>query len=170
MEKELSNEIAQTAGQLLQVVDGFTQDAFNAAPFEGSWTPGQVVEHIALYASGVLRTVEGATAPTERDPAKMVAPMRNAFLDFDTKMQSPDFIIPSNKAKEKVAAMKSLSDSFAGLARVAANEDLHVTCLGFSMPTVGQMTRLEWISFVVVHTRRHIWQLKKMAVIAGSGD
>jgi len=33
---------------------------------------------------------------------------------------------------------------------------------------VGPMTRLEWLSFAVVHTQRHIWQLKKMAVITGA--
>ena len=66
--------------------------------------------------------------------------------------------------------MQALKESFTGMARVARSEDLLVTCLGFSMPTVGHMTRLEWLSFVVVHTQRHIWQLKKMAVMAGAGD
>ena len=170
MEKELVNEIEQTARQLFQVVGGFAEEEFNKQPFEGSWTPGQVVEHVALYASGTLRTLEGKTAVTERDPGQMVTPLRNAFLEFDSKMQSPEFIRPSDDPKNKASLIASLEASFRGLARVACSEDLHATCLGFSMPTVGNMTRLEWLSFVVVHTQRHIWQLKKMAVIAGSGD
>jgi len=168
MEKELTNEIEHTAEELSQVIGGFAQDQFNTAPFEGSWTPGQVVEHIALYASGILRTVEGSTGPTERNPRQMVGPLRDMFLNFSAKMQSPDFILPSDDPKDKSSMMQSLKESFTGLARVARNEDLLVTCLGFSMPTVGHMTRLEWLSFVVVHTQRHIWQLKKMAVIAGA--
>ena len=170
MEKELANEIEHTADELLRVIDRFAQSAFNTAPFEGSWTPGQVVEHVALYASGILRTVEGSTGPTERDPGQMVAPIREMFLNFNTKMQSPDFILPSDGPKDKSAMMQALKESFTGMARVARSEDLLVTCLGFSMPTVGHMTRLEWLSFVVVHTQRHIWQLKKMAVMAGAGD
>lgn len=165
MEKELTREIEHTADELLQVIERFARSTFNTVPFEGSWTPGQVVEHIALYASGALRTVEGSTGPTERDPGQMVAPIRDMFLNYNTKMQSPDFILPSDEPKDKAAMMESLKNSFEGLARVAGSEDLYVTCLGFSMPTVGHMTRLEWLSFVVVHTQRHIWQLKKMAVI-----
>lgn len=165
MEKELINEIEHTASELLQVTGRFGQSAFNTAPFEGSWTPGQVVEHIYLSASGILSTVKGNTGPTERDPRQMVAPLRDAFLNFNIKMQSPDFILPSNDPQDKSSMMQSLKDTFAGLAEVARTRDLLVTCLDFDMPTVGRMTRLEWISFAVVHTQRHIWQLKKMAVI-----
>jgi len=100
----------------------------------------------------------------------MVAPMKDAFLNFSIKMQSPDFIIPSNEPKDKSFMMQSLKDAFAGLARVARSQDLLVTCLDFEMPTVGHMTRLEYLSFVVVHTQRHIWQLKKIAVIMGATE
>ncbi|MBN8856016.1 MAG: hypothetical protein BGO55_15200 [Sphingobacteriales bacterium 50-39] len=170
MEKELTNEIEHTVGELLRAIDVFGQPAFNTAPFEGSWTPGQVVEHIYLSASGILKTVEGNTDATERDPGQMVAPMKDAFLNFSIKMQSPDFIIPSNEPKDKSFMMQSLKDAFAGLARVARSQDLLVTCLDFEMPTVGHMTRLEYLSFVVVHTQRHIWQLKKIAVIMGATE
>lgn len=165
MEKELINEIEHTSSELLQVTGRFGQSAFNTAPFEGSWTPGQVVEHIYLSASGILSTVKGNTGPTERDPRQMVTPLRDAFLNFNIKMQSPDFILPSNDPQDKSSMMQSLKDTFASLAEVARTRDLLVTCLDFDMPTVGRMTRLEWISFAVVHTQRHIWQLKKMAVI-----
>jgi hypothetical protein len=168
MEKELINEIENTVRELLQVTGRFGQSAFNTAPFEGSWTPGQVAEHIYLSASGILKAVNGNVAPTERDPRQMVAPLREAFLNFSIKMQSPDFILHSNEHKDQSSMLQSLKDTFAGLAEVARTQDLLVTCLDFDMPTVGPMTRLEWISFAVVHTQRHIWQLKKMAVIAGS--
>ncbi|HVU55323.1 MAG TPA: DinB family protein [Puia sp.] len=167
MEKELVNEIENTAGELLKVIAGFGQDVFNTVPFKDSWTPGQVVEHVSLSASGILKTVEGNTGPTERDPGQMVAPLRDAFLNFSVKMQSPDFIIPSDEPKDKASMMQSLKDTFAGLARVARTQDLLVTCLDFDMPMVGPMTRLEWISFAVVHTQRHIWQLKKIKAIVG---
>jgi hypothetical protein len=85
-------------------------------------------------------------------------------------MQSPDFIIPSNDDKDKPQLMASLKEAFAGLARVARTKDLLVTCLDFEMPTIGHMTRLEYLNFVAVHTQRHIWQLKKMAGIAGKSD
>ena len=162
MEKQLINEIETTAHELLQVVDSFQQDEFNKIPFEGSWTPGQVTEHIFLSASGILNAVNGNTTPTQRDPHQMIAPLRDAFLNFNIKMQSPDFIIPSADPKDKHTLLQMTKDTWNGLAAAAQTGDLTATCLDFEMPTVGLLTRSEWLSFVVVHTQRHIWQLKKI--------
>jgi hypothetical protein len=101
----------------------------------------------------------------ERDPRQMVAPLRDAFLNFNIKMQTPDFILPSDEGKDKQSMMQSLKDVFAGLGRVAQTRDLLAGCLDFDMPTIGPMSRLEWLSFAVVHTQRHIWQLKKMGIM-----
>lgn len=168
MEKQqLINEIESTAGELLQMIDSFEQETFNEVPFADSWTPGQVTEHIFLSASGILGTVNGNTAPTQRDPHQMIAPLRDAFLNFNIKMQSPDFILPTPEPKDKAQLLHSMKDTWTGLARAAKTQDLHATCLDFEMPTVGTLTRIEWLSFAVVHTQRHIWQLKKMAMITG---
>ena len=162
MEKELITEIERTTDELLQIIGGFEENKFNEMPFKDSWTPGQVAEHIYLSVAGILSTVKGSTGPTNRDPRQMVAPLRDVFLNFDIKMQSPDFILPSNDPKDKKSLMHSLKETWTGLARTAGTQDLYATCLDFDMPTIGPMTRLEWISFAVVHTQRHIWQLKKM--------
>ena len=163
MEKQLINEIETTALELLQVVDSFQQDVFNKIPFEGSWTPGQVTEHIFLSAAGVLSTVNGNTEPTQRDPQQMVAPLRDAFLNFNIKMQSPDFVLPSDDPKDKQTLLHKTKNTWKGLASAAQTGDLTATCLDFEMPTVGLLTRMEWLSFIIVHTQRHIWQLKKIS-------
>lgn len=168
MEKELVNEVERTSDELVQIIGRFEQDIFNKIPFKDSWTPGQVAEHIYLYAAGILSTINGNTGPTQRDPRQMVAPLRDAFLNFNIKMQSPDFILPSNTPQDRDSLLRSLKDTWTGLAQAAGTQDLHATCLDFDMPTVGPLTRLEWISFVIAHTQRHIWQLKKMSVIIGA--
>ncbi|MBN9382981.1 MAG: DinB family protein [Chitinophagaceae bacterium] len=167
MEKQLINEIESTAGELLQMIDSFEQETFNEVPFKDSWTPGQVAEHVFLSASGILSTVNGNTGPTQRDPHQMIAPLRDAFLNFNIKMQSPDFILPSQDPKDKATLLRSMKDIWTGLAKAARTQDPDATCLDFEMPTIGTLTRIEWLSFAVVHTQRHIWQLKKMAVITG---
>lgn len=165
MEKQLITEIENTSGELLQVIDSFEQANFNQIPFEGSWTPGQVTEHIFLSVSGILTALNGRTVPTDRDPRRMVAPLRDAFLNFNIKMQSPDFILPSAEPKDKTTFLQALKDTWTGIEKAARTEELEVTCLDFEMPTVGTLTRIEWISFAVVHTQRHIHQLKKIAAI-----
>jgi hypothetical protein len=93
----------------------------------------------------------------------MIAPLRDAFLNFNIKMQSPDFILPSDDPKDKQTLLQMTKDTWKGLARAAQTGDLTATCLDFEMPTIGLITRSEWLSFIVVHTQRHIWQLKKIS-------
>ena len=167
MKNELINEVQRTAVELLRVIDSFQQDEFNEVPYKDSWTPGQVVEHVFLSVDGILKTVNDNTGPTERDPGQWVAPLRDAFLNFNIKMQSPDFILPSADLKDKQILLGKMKDTWEGLARTAAASDLEASCLDFDMPTIGKLTRLEWISFAVAHTQRHILQLKKMTAITG---
>jgi hypothetical protein len=166
METQLINDIESTSAELLQLIGSFGRSSFNTVPYEDSWTPGQVAEHLFLSTSGILKTITGNTGPTQRDPAQMVAPLRDAFLNFNIKMKSPDFILPSDDPKDKATLLQYLTDDWQGIARTARTQELDATCLDFEMPTVGTMTRLEWISFAVVHTKRHIFQLKKMKGVA----
>lgn len=163
METQLIPDVKTTSAELLELIDSFEQSSFNTVPFEGSWTPGQVVEHLLLSTSGIAKCVNGKTEPTQRDPAQFVAPLRDAFLDFSTKMKSPDFIIPSEEPKDKASLMRNLSEAWQTIAEAGSIKELDATCLDFKFPTLGYLTRLELISFCVVHTKRHIWQLKKMA-------
>jgi len=156
-------DIDSTAAELLQLIDSFDQSSFNTVPFQGSWTPGQVAEHLLLSTAGIAKAVIGKTEPTQRDPAQFVAPLRDAFLDFSTKMKSPDFIIPSEDPKDKTSLISELSEAWHTIAAAAKTQDLTATCLDFKFPTLGFVTRLELISFGVVHTKRHIWQLKNIA-------
>jgi hypothetical protein len=159
MKNDLSAEIASTKEALINVLNSFDEQNINQVPFEGSWTAGQVAEHVLKSASGVLAALEGNTRPADRDPEQNVAQLRELFLNFEIKMQSPDFIIPSNEPKDKDFLIKALSKTFDGIEKSAANDDLTLICTTFEMPVMGYLSRSEFINFTAVHTQRHIHQL-----------
>jgi hypothetical protein len=163
MKNDLQLEIANTKEELLKALDLFDKENINIVPFEGSWTAGQVAEHILMSISGILETIKGPVKPTERNPEEYVKQLGDIFLNMDIKMESPDFIIPSNNPKEKAALSAALTSTLEGIKQVAGNGDLTVTCTGFNMPMLGRLTKLEWISFSSFHTRRHTQQLKNIA-------
>src|SRR6478609_9479143 len=99
MEKELLAQIDSTEAALLDAFGSLSQQELNTVPFEGSWTPGQLSEH--LEKSYGVDTLYAETADTTRDPASMIAPIKAIFLDFSTKMESPDFIYPRGDHYEK---------------------------------------------------------------------
>ncbi|MBS1522679.1 MAG: DinB family protein [Bacteroidetes bacterium] len=163
MKNNLQNIIVTAKQEFLKALDLFGQDNINAVPFEGSWTGGQVAEHILKSVSGILETVNASSKPTERNPEEHVKMLGEIFLNMDIKMKSPDFIIPSDSPKDKSFLQASLAKTFDGIEEAAGEDNLTETCTTFEMPTLGLLTRIEWIQFAGFHTRRHTRQLKNIA-------
>jgi hypothetical protein len=158
---DLLTELRSTKAELEKAISSISKDKFNTIPFEGSWTAAQVTEHIQnAIGRGVLY---GATKPTDRKPDEKVAQTGNLFLNMDIKMQSPDFIYPSDKKYNKAEVLAAVNETFLKLIEAAESLDLSLTCLAFEIPGFGTFTRLEFVWFYVFHTQRHIIQLKKIA-------
>lgn len=153
-------ELESTKSNLLQVISSAEQEKFNDVPFEGSWTAGQVSEHI-LKAIGT-DLLYGNVKPTERNPDEKIAETGKLFLNFDIKMKSPEFILPSDTPKNKETILHDVEKSLNRLTEAAKTLDLSVICLDFELPGFGEFTRLEWIWFYIFHTQRHIHQLKNI--------
>ncbi|MDP4149385.1 MAG: DinB family protein [Bacteroidota bacterium] len=155
-------ELEMTGKGFSEVLSLFGQQDINTVPFEGSWTAGQVAEHVLKSVSGILNVLKGKTASTERDPANKIASIKALFLNFDNKLKNPEFLTPTADPKEKGALLTALERKFSGISEVMKTEDLTLTCLEREFPGVGPLTRVEWISLVVYHTERHTHQLNNI--------
>lgn len=162
MKNPLAEQVADVKKDLLAVLNLFSDENINDTPFAGSWTAGKVAEHILKSAAGVAGALMGPTKTPDRDPEQFVKPISYAFLDFDVKMQSPDFILPSDEPKDKDYLIKALGKTFDDIEKVADSNDLTQICTTFEMPTIGHLSRSEFINFAIVHTKRHIHQLKNI--------
>ena len=154
-------EIKETCSALLQILDAFSEQEFNTVPPCGGWTPGQVAEHLLLSA-GVVEVISGRTAAATRPSDEKVAGIAAIFLDFTTKLSSPSFIVPAEGNYSKTEMMNRLRVVWTKLAEAVKLLDLSVVCEDFEFPGSGTLTRLEWISFYVFHTQRHIAQLHRI--------
>jgi hypothetical protein len=163
MRNDLLEELLETKNELLKVLNAFSDGVINTVPFEGSWTPGQVAEHILISASGVSSALKGDAKPSYRDPELHIKLLGDAFLNFDVKMRSPDFVLPTEKKKDKQDLISSLTATFDELVKAAGSDDLDQICVTFEMPTLGTLSKKELLYFVLVHTQRHIHQLKNIA-------
>lgn len=152
----LQTEIGTTFQAWIDALSAFSQDQFNRAPFEGSWTPGQVAEHILKSVSGLP---DRRTERTQRPYDEKVAPLAEIFLDLTTKLQSPDFVRPGRFPQDKMEVLEIFRRKKTRLEQIVASTDLTLTCLDMELPTLGMLTRYEWIKFFLFHIRRHTWQL-----------
>lgn len=160
--KELITETNNTLDELIGQVDKIPAERFNTVPFEGSWTAGQLAQHLTLADSGFPALANGPVADTDRAPDQMVAPIAESFLNFEIKFESPDFIRPDIRDYDKDEMISGLKKIKADIADAIGNSDLTKTCMAFAFPVLGNLTRYEAANFVIVHTTRHIHQLKNI--------
>ena len=157
---EMIAEIRQTAADLLQALEAFNEHSFNQVPFEGSWTAGQVAEHLLLSCSA--EALYANTTETLRAPGEKLEQIRAVFLDFTAKYQSPDPIVPQQTVHHKDATVRELAENWHGIANAAATLDLNAS-VQIEIPFFGILTRLELVYLMVYHTQRHTRQLKAIA-------
>lgn len=159
----LLNELDGAAREWLEALSQFGHGPFNQVPFAGSWTGGQVAEHLFKSIEGIPQLLAGNTAATTgRRPDEYVKTIEDIFLDFDIKMKSPDFILPSEGPHDCNQYLQQFRSTFDELAERSRAMDMSLTCTDFDFPGVGYFTRWEWVSFAICHTRRHARQLQNI--------
>jgi uncharacterized damage-inducible protein DinB len=163
MKEQLILEFNETTKDLFAKLSLFNQDEFNKIPFEGSWTAGQVAEHLYKSESGIVKALKGSSVPTERNPHQHIDLIQKIFLDYTRKLQSPEFIIPSNEPKNKDQFVEFFEETRRELDLLIANLDLDKTFTDFSFPQLGHLTGWECICFATCHSKRHIRQMKNIA-------
>lgn len=159
---ELLRSLNNTTTELLQALSFFNEEELNTIPFEGSWTAGQVGEHLLKSAPGIIQILLGNTQPTTKPIDEKVKTLQFIFLDFSKKAKSAKAIWPSDDHKEKEKLIDALKAIMEEIENTSVSMDLSLTCMDFPFPTLGEMTRWEWINFVICHTKKHTWQIKNI--------
>ena len=160
--KEIRKEIDATLTELLEVISTFDQGQINLIPIKGSWTAGQVAEHLVLSIAAFVNLMKGPDKKTERPPDEKEEGIKKTFLDFSIKLKSPNFIVPEEKYYQKEELQQILKSLKGELDKIIDTADLEKTCTAFEIPVIGHLTRLEGAFFVRYHTQRHIRQLRNI--------
>lgn len=162
MKTDVQKDIVETFKKLNDILSKFSENELNQVPFQGSWTPGQVVQHIILACSGFPELFAGNTEKTTRKPDEKIKDIEGLFLNFNIKMDAPVFLKPEKKEYNKNALNIELLRLESELLDCADKYDLTLTCLDFQVPGFDKFTMYEWIDFALVHTQRHTHQLNSI--------
>ena len=162
-QKKLHQKFDQASSELIQSLTSLNEDQLNQTPFQGSWTAGQLGDHL-LKSYGVVDIISGKTATTDRPVDEKIGPIEEALWDFDNKMEAAGHVRPTEGRIEKewlMSELKKRRDQV--LDHLEGNEDhLSRTCLDGEFPGAGTFTREEWIRFMTAHIQRHVRQLKNI--------
>ena len=146
--------------ELIAQLDSLSDVSINGIPFEGSWTAGQIGDHL-LKSYNSYTFLKNNTVETTRPIDEKCASLSSLFLNFEIKMKAEptDFNYPTLSPVEKEDLLKNLRSVTSEIIGFAAHNDLGVLCLAVEFPSFGHLTRHEWLHFHTVHTQRHLRQL-----------
>lgn len=157
--KQLFTSLKEIWAELVTMISSTNELSINAMPFEGSWTAAQLATHVTKSNKAIVQGLHMEGKPAHRNPEEGVPHLRELFLNFETKFQSPEFIVPENKQYDKEAVVAALNRSIEQLKEDGIKVDLTEI---INLPVFGEITKLELLHFVLYHTQRHIHQLKKI--------
>lgn len=159
MEKErndLKRNIEITFDNLISELSMFDEYSLNQVPFEGSWTAGQTAEHIIICGSGLPDT---QTTEANRAHDEKVQAVKELFLNFDIKFETAPSIAPGSPPHDKQMLVNKIKEIKEILKTIADTKPLEELCLDMQLPTFGNLTRYEWLRFILFHTQRHTHQV-----------
>ncbi len=155
--KELFESLDETWDELLNLISSTDASIINTVPFKDSWTTAQLATHVTKSNNAIAQGLDMEGKPAERNPEQGAPHLKALFLNFDTKFQSPEFIVPEKGNYDKEAVIAALKHSINKL-KVARNKVDLIEII--NLPVFGEVTKLELLHFVLYHTQRHIHQLK----------
>lgn len=149
----------ETSSKLIMAVDAVDVHTFNSVPFPSSWTSAQVMVHVIKSNLTISKALKLEGKIIEREPDDRVDELKELFLDFTIKFQSPEFILPPESWYNKEQLEKDFLQSIDQLKEEALHVDL---AEAISHEAFGVITKLELLYFVLFHTQRHIHQLQNI--------
>ena len=137
----------------------FQDDEVNRHFSSSGWTPAQVASHIILATDGVP---DQSTRTSDRAYDTMLPMIRPWWSDLHQKFQSPDQLLPDNKPCRKSDLLSALHRIREKDLTLTDHADLEAICTDMELPTIGYLTRYEWLWFIEMHLKRHEFQLSNM--------
>ncbi len=162
-QQELINEIETTHRNFNKILSDFSEKQLNTIPFEGSWTAGQVAEHIIKSNGGILKQLSnGKTESTDRCFDEQISVIQGIFRGKD-KMKSATVLEPEQPPHNADDLLKTLQQQKENQLDTIKNKDLKalVSELEFPPSTDG-LTRYEWLHLMNEHAQRHRKQLENI--------
>lgn len=141
------------------LIDRFDEQLVNQVPFHGSWTAAQVTDHLTLSNLSIAKALALAGTPINREPGERITELKDIFLDFETRLQAPSFVLPSENKYDKVSLLAAFRKSYENILTLAQKADLSAM---INHSAFGDITKFEILHFVLYHTQRHTHQLEKI--------
>lgn len=155
----LQNALTKAFDDFIAAFSAFDERTINHKPNPETWTPVQVAVHIIMATDGVP---DRSTRAADREADQLLPSIRPWWEDLNQRFTSPDALEPDEQPRTKTEILTDLNRVRNKDLNIIQTRDLTAVCLDLELPTIGFLTRYEWLWFIQMHLRRHTYQLVNM--------
>jgi hypothetical protein len=164
---QIIEQIDRTRERLYSRVEGLTDEQANMRSNQNAWTPGEIIEHLALIEDRLLRMMTMMLTKAESAGARVtdgtgeIKPFSlDEFIERARceKYTAPEAVSPGGKAKlaDSLTKMRRSREELHSLRpRIEATDLSNVT---YPHPAFGPLNFYQWLAFIGVHEERHLRQ------------
>lgn len=163
----LIEKVNRNTTALFESISELNDEKANAKTDAKSWSVIECLEHIFLVDVGISKTLTmEASSEITNEKTELFGESKLNYLLVDKrddfKVPAPDFVSPVGRFKTLSEAKKSIEiiiDKILAHIKTNAIENEKQT---IKHPRLGEMTKLDWIHFLIAHTQRHIKQIEEI--------
>ena len=164
--KQILAELEAARAEVLQYVDSLPEDLWEAT-LPGSWSPAQIVAHLAMVDAATLtgaRRAEGGEGPRRelsfRERFLAIPP---ALIRFPViRVQAPSWVRPESAPSREEAKRKLVAGRRELLAFVEGRSEDELNGLAIRHPFFGWMSAAHGLRLLAAHDLRHLTQMRSL--------
>jgi DinB superfamily len=161
----LVEKINQNTELLFASFLGLSNEQLIQKPNNKTWSVIENTEHIFLVDVGVSKVLTTNHQPKEKGQNKTElygdSRLETLLVNRSFKVTAPTFVSPQNRFSSAHDAEKSIRIIIDKIIWYIGNNDIASETITIKHAALGEMTKTDWVHFLIHHTYRHILQIEE---------
>ena len=155
-------ELYESTQRIMRIMDGTSFVVFNKRPDE-HWSMADCLEHLIQLEQLILVVLNGEVRELDgRDPGQKIQNIKVVFANIEQKLSAGGPTIPSKDVKNRLEITEKFIITRDKITNYLVSADTSKLCMGFKHRLFGELTRLEWLYFIIYHSNRHAIQMENI--------
>lgn len=150
----------EVRGELLNEVESVSEEKFHQKPEDGSWSVGQLVDHLQKIENVLTETFK-QIAPSAED-RKAEEKNLEIVTDRSYKKAAPESVAPGEEPINREEVLMALTEARRDLMAYVDMLDFDLSAKSLKHPVMGELSVKQWVEFIGYHEERHLDQLREI--------
>lgn len=162
----LSEKTKTVISNLIDLINSCSEEELHFKSTTDSWNILECAEHIYLVNTGVYRILQTPPLASSENTSSELhseGKMNHILVTKrDIKRNAPQFVIPKGIFKTREEVKQAIDKDTNGIITILETTDISKETQTFAHPSIGEMTKTDWMHFLIAHTQRHLFQIQEI--------